>query len=100
MMLVPIPNPATRNMMPAAVSEFSWHWTVELLEAFLSSVPTKIPAPGIPLDTVLELLPVDILSVSSEGEGGRGLSRDAVGVCIYLGQMRWERHRLNPPPSQ
>ena len=59
--LAPMPNPATRNMIPAACSAFSLHSIVVPLVAFRSigSAP-KIPAPGIPRDIVLPDRPVDM----------------------------------------
>ena len=53
MKFAPIPRPATRKMMPAALSAFSWHSITLTLDALLIGSVMLIPAPGMPRETVL-----------------------------------------------
>ena len=55
MTLAPMPSPATRKMMPAAVSGSSWHWMTVMLESLPRRSVAKMPAPGMPRDTVFTL---------------------------------------------
>jgi len=55
-----IPRPDTRKMIPAAEKGSSWHSIWVWFVPFLSCSPPKMPAPGIPRETVL--LPRDMIA--------------------------------------
>ena len=56
MTLASIPSPATRKMIPEAVSAFSLHsMSVPLVTFLVPSSSWKTPAPGMPLETVFVL---------------------------------------------
>lgn len=84
MTLAPMPSPATRKMMPAAVSGSSWHWMTVALESLPEprrSV-SKMPAPGMPRDTVLTREPPD--DAEDMAAGILVVGKESVEVLLWL----------------
>ena len=81
--LADIPRPETRKMIPAAENGSSWHSMSVLLVPLRSGSPPKIPAPGMPRETVL--LPRDMTTRWwLVGLGGSGSKPGFRLECLFV----------------